>query len=120
MKGTIYMLAAALVLLVVAQPASAQRYSARLNSQTFTQITRVQPTYQVQVEYWFFDTTSYHWSTVFETTNFEDAWLMYDLLMLAKSQGSLIQFVPSDNPRYIPVDVRLRTVYPYYLSISWW
>lgn len=68
-------------------------------------------TYKVQVEYWFFDTDYYYWSTYFESDNYNDAKLVYDLLMHAKQDGQLNEVAANSYWRYIAVDVRLITVY---------
>jgi hypothetical protein len=64
-------------------------------------------TYKVQVEYWFFDTDYYYWSTVFQTSNQADAQFVYSLLLDAKEDGDLNAVAPSSYWRYIAVDVRL-------------
>ena len=66
-------------------------------------------TYEVQVEYWFFDTTSYHWSTIYSTNDKEDAEFVYNLLLVAKENGQLNRVAPNDYWRYIAVDVRMIT-----------
>ena len=68
-------------------------------------------TYQVQVEYWFFDTDYYFWSTVFESSNLNEAMLMYELLLVAQENGQLNEVVGASYGRYIAVDVRMITVY---------
>ena len=68
-------------------------------------------TYKVQVQYWFFDTDYYYWSTKLETTNQSDAQLLYGLLVWAKENGQLNAVVPNSYSRYIAVDVRMRVEY---------
>lgn len=67
--------------------------------------------YKVQVEYWFFDTTHYHWSTYHETTNVGIANFVYAWLDSAKERGDLPIVAPNAYWRYIPVDVRMITTY---------
>ncbi|MFK7738545.1 MAG: hypothetical protein AB8B50_21145 [Pirellulaceae bacterium] len=67
--------------------------------------------YKVQVEYWFFDTDHYHWSTYYETTNPSTAGFVYLWLLDVKDRGDLPVVVPNAYWRYIPVDVRLITTY---------
>ena len=69
--------------------------------------------YKVQVEYWFFDTDYFRWSTVLETTSREEAEMVYELLVYAKEQNQLNRFAPSSYWRFIAVDVRMITVYEY-------
>lgn len=64
-------------------------------------------TYKVQVQYWFFDTDYYYWSTKFETTNYNDAKFVYDLLKAADDAGQLNSVAPASYWRYIAVDVRM-------------
>ena len=73
----------------------------------------LQKTYKVQVEYWFFDTDYYYWSTVFETNDLQDALLMYELLLIAKENHQLNEVAASSYGRYIAVDVRMITEYRY-------
>ena len=80
--------------------------------------------YKVEVQYWFFDTDHYHWSTKLETTNRSQASLYYFLLQLAKQQGTLNDVVPNSYWRYIAVDVRMTRefiwfpYYPYRLTLA--
>lgn len=67
--------------------------------------------YKVEVEYWFFDTDYSYWSTILETTDQQEAQLMYELLEYAHENGDLNSVVPNSYGRYIAVDVRLRTEY---------
>lgn len=67
--------------------------------------------YKVQVEYWFFDTDHYHWSTYYETTNAGTANFVYAWLLSAKDRGDLPIVAPNAYWRYIPVDVRLISTY---------
>lgn len=76
-------------------------------------ISIVTKTYKVQVEYWFFDTDYYYWSTVFETDNLQDAQFVYDLLLMAKEDGQLNSAAPNSYWRYFAVDVRMITEYHY-------
>lgn len=73
----------------------------------------VQTTYEVQVEYWFFDTDYYYWRTVFESSDLEEAQFVYQLLLLAKQNHQLNQAAPNEYWRYIAVDVRLVPKYHY-------
>lgn len=70
-------------------------------------------TYEVQVEYWFFDSDYYYWSTVYSTSDQEDAQFVYNLLLLAKQNGNLNAAAPNEYWRYIAVDVRLIVKYQY-------
>jgi hypothetical protein len=70
-------------------------------------------TYEVQVEYWFFDTDHYHWTTVFESDDLAEAQFVYGLLLVAKENGQLNEVVPNSYWRYIAVDVRMVTLYDY-------
>ena len=72
----------------------------------------ISPTYKVQVEYWFFDTDYYYWSTKMETQDYDAAVTYYNELMDAKEAGELNSVVPNSYWRYIAVDVRLIRVYP--------
>ncbi|MEW4528684.1 MAG: hypothetical protein ACF8PG_12415 [Maioricimonas sp. JB045] len=67
--------------------------------------------YKVEVEYWFFDTDYSYWSTILETTDRQEAQLMYELLEYAHENGDLNSVVPNSYGRYIAIDVRLRTEY---------
>ncbi len=64
-------------------------------------------TYEIQVEYWFFDTDYSYWKTMYSTTDQDDAQLMYDLLLIAKQNHQLNSVVPNEYWRYVAVDVRL-------------
>ncbi|MEQ8791221.1 MAG: hypothetical protein RIC55_33470 [Pirellulaceae bacterium] len=64
-------------------------------------------TYKVQVEYWFFDTDYSYWSTKYESTDYNDAQFVYELLQAADEEGVLNQVAPSTYWRYIAVDVRM-------------
>ena len=68
-------------------------------------------TYKVEVQYWFFDTDYYYWSTKLETSNYSDAQFLYGILLWAKENGQLNAVAPNSYWRYIAVDVRMRTVY---------
>ena len=70
-------------------------------------------TYKVQVQYWFFDTDYYYWSTVFETTDLADAEFVYQLLLAAHENGQLNEVAPNSYWRYMAVDVRMITEYHY-------
>jgi hypothetical protein len=82
-------------------------FSATAQSADAQRASYAQITYKIQVEYWFFDTESYHWSTVYETTDRDDALFVYNLLLLAKANGQLNQVAPNSYWRYIAVDVRM-------------
>ncbi|MCA9177780.1 MAG: hypothetical protein KDB14_25110 [Planctomycetales bacterium] len=84
---------------LLAAPASAEAQS-------------IGPRYVVEVEYWFFDTDYYYWSTKLDTTNYNDAVQLYEILQAADEAGVLNQVVPNSYWRYIAVDVRMRTVWP--------
>ena len=79
-----------------------------------------QATYKVQVEYWFFDTDYYYWSTVLETDNRQEAEFVYGLLLAAAEDNELNNVARNFNWRYIAVDVRLTTEYSYprYLTVE--
>jgi hypothetical protein len=99
---TLLLLAASTCTLAAsAQPARAQSFA------------YIQKTYKVQVEYWFLDTDYYFWSTFYETTDLEDAQLVYDLLVIADQNGLLNQAAPNSYSRYFAVDVRMITEYQY-------
>lgn len=68
-------------------------------------------TYKVQVQYHFFDTDYYYWSTVLETSNQSEAQMLYDILVWAKENNRLNQFAPHSYWRYLAVDVRMRVEY---------
>ena len=70
-------------------------------------------TYKVQVEYWFFDTDYYYWSTVHETADLAEALFIYDLLLAAKRNRELNEVAANSYGRYIAVDVRMITQYHY-------
>ncbi len=80
----------------------------------------VAATYKVQVEYWFFDTDNYYWSTVLETNNPNEAKFLYQILLTAKEDGTLNQVAAHSYWRYIAVDVRLIRQYarPRYQAIE--
>ncbi|QDU40335.1 hypothetical protein Mal4_46910 [Maioricimonas rarisocia] len=80
----------------------------------------LQCTYKVQVEYWFWDSNYSYWSTVLETTDQDEAQLMYDLLLYAKQNGNLNAVVPNLNWKYIAVDVRLKTECSFAIVPSFW
>ena len=66
-------------------------------------------TYKVQVKYWYFDSTSYYWETVYQSTNKAAAQSVYNNLVNAKAQGHLNQAAPHPyNRKYMAVDVRWR------------
>lgn len=64
--------------------------------------------WEVQIKYWYWDTTHSHWSTHLRTTNEPAARLTYQRLLRHKQAGRLNRVVPSINPRYMAVDVRLQ------------
>ena len=68
-------------------------------------------TYKVEVQYWFFDTDYYYWSTVLETDDYSEADFVYSLLLMAQEDGQLNQYAPHSYWRYFAVDVRMRTCY---------
>lgn len=72
--------------------------------------------YHVQVEYWFWDSDYYYWSTVYSTESAEAAQFVYAISQLAKDNGTLNQLWPSSNWKYIAMDVRLITVWKYVKS----
>lgn len=63
--------------------------------------------YKVQVEYWFWDSDSYHWEDFYISTNQSAANFVYAVLELAKDNGTLNQAAPNVNWKYFAVDVRL-------------
>lgn len=65
--------------------------------------------YEVQVEYWFFDTDYYYWGTVFSTKDLGDAQFVYGALLDAKANGNVNTAAPNSYWRYFAVDVRLIT-----------
>jgi hypothetical protein len=67
----------------------------------------------VQVEYWFFDTDAYYWSTYYESSDYDDALSMYLFLKEADELGILNSVAPNSYWRYIAVDVRMITEYNY-------
>lgn len=73
----------------------------------------IKKTYKVQVEYWFFDTDYYYWSTVFESDDQADAEFVFLLLQSAKDDGQLNAYAPNSYWRYFAVDVRLVVAYKY-------
>lgn len=75
-------------------------------------------TYKVQVEYWFFDTESYHWSTVFESSDQAEAQFVYNALLVAKQNGALNAAAPNSYWRYIAVDVRLVSAWTFHSTAS--
>lgn len=76
------------------------------------------PVYEVQVEYWFFDTTSYHWSTKLKTDDYALANSYYQALLIAKANGQLNSVVPNSYWRYIAVDVRMITRWEFVAIIT--
>ena len=101
LKTLPFLFAIAITGILVCQPksAAAQRYNA------------IKITYEVQVEYWFFDTDYYYWNTVFETSDRDEAEFVYHLLVMADNNGSLNQAAPHEYWRYFAVDVRMVTKY---------
>lgn len=87
----------ALVLLAAASPARAESGS----------IVTWEKVYKVQVEYWFWDSDSYHWEDFYTSTNPSAANFVFAILELAKEDGTLNQAAPSVNWKYFAVDVRL-------------
>ena len=69
--------------------------------------------HHVQVEYWFFDTDYYYWSTVYSSTNQQVANFVYAVSEMAMDNGTLNQLWPNDYWRYFAVDVRLITTWKY-------
>lgn len=86
-------------------------FSLSPGSATAQESVSITRTYKVQVQYWFFDTDYYYWSTKLETTNQSDAQFLYGLLVWAKENGQLNAVVPNSYWRYIAVDVRMRVEY---------
>ena len=86
----------------------------------------VSRTYKVQVEYWFFDTDYYYWSTKLETNSQAEAQFLRDVLQLAKENGQLNAVAPNSYWRYIAVDVRMVVKYdwnwmrPDYYELNPW
>lgn len=72
---------------------------------------QIPKTYKVQVQYWFFDTDYYYWSTKLETNNSSEANFLYQVLLWAKQNGELNAAAPSTYWRYIAVDVRMVVEY---------
>lgn len=72
----------------------------------------ISPTYKVQVEYWFFDTDYYYWSTKLETTDYQEAVEYFETLQDAQDEGMLNSVAPNSYWRYIAVDVRMTVSYP--------
>lgn len=72
----------------------------------------ISPVYKVQVEYWFFDTDYYYWSTKLETTDYQEALDYLETLQDAQDAGMLNSVVPNSYWRYIAVDVRMTVTYP--------
>ena len=91
---------------VVSRSASAQTSSS------------IPTTYKVQVEYWFWDSDYYHWSTVLETNSQTDALFMYDVLAWAHDAGDLNQVAPHNFWKYIAVDVRLVSSFNLYQGVK--
>ena len=83
-------------------------------------------TYKVQVQYWFFDTDYYYWSTKLETEDQAEAQFLYEVLLWAKENGQLNAVAPNSYWRYIAVDVRMVVEYdwdwlsPSYSELSPW
>ena len=75
-------------------------------------------TYKVEVQYWFFDTDYYYWSTKLETENRAEAEFLYELLLWAKENGQLNAAAPNSYWRYIAVDVRMVTVYDWNMLLE--
>lgn len=69
---------------------------------------QLQCTYEVQVEYWYWDSDYYYWKTVYSSNSQAEAQFVYDLLLFAKQEGKLNSFVPHDNWKFFPLDVRLK------------
>lgn len=63
--------------------------------------------YEIQVEYAHFNYDYSYWSTVYSTTDGPFAEWVYNRLLYIKSLGELDDAVPSSNPSFIAVDVRL-------------
>lgn len=65
-------------------------------------------TYQVQVKKEMWRNGNFYWSTEFESSDYEDAELMYELLLFALEAGEINQLLGSGFD-WIIVDVRLVT-----------
>jgi hypothetical protein len=81
-------------------------------------LTLLKATHKVEVQYWFWDTDYYYWSTKFESSDLDDAQFVYGLLFAAKQNGQLNQVAPNSNWKYFAVDVRLITEYHYPIQIE--
>lgn len=69
--------------------------------------------YQVQVEYWYWDTEYYGWSTVYRSESPQAAGFVYGVSQLALSNGTLNQLWPHSNWKFLAVDVRLISVWKF-------
>lgn len=67
--------------------------------------------YKVQVEYWYWDSESYHWEDFYVSTNYDAANFVFLVLDLARKMGTLNQAAPHVNWKFFAVDVRMIVVY---------
>lgn len=81
-------------------------------------LTLLKATHKVEVQYWFWDSEHYYWSTVFESSDLDDAQFVYGLLFAAKQNGQLNQVAPNSYWKYFAVDVRLTTKYHHPIQIG--
>ena len=69
------------------------------------------PVYKVQIQYHFFDSNYYHWTTVKTTSDYLDAVGTIFWLGVQRERGRFLEAADQLNPnvywRYIPVDCRL-------------
>ncbi|KAA5543572.1 hypothetical protein FYK55_10170 [Roseiconus nitratireducens] len=68
-------------------------------------------TYCVQVQWSFWRSGGSYWSTEYETSDLGDAQLVFNLFESAFENGTLCEILGCDVTSWVPVDVRLKTVY---------
>ncbi|MCC9600947.1 hypothetical protein LOC67_10245 [Stieleria sp. JC731] len=67
--------------------------------------------YCVQVEWYFWRSGGTYWATEFESTDLAEAELVYQLFDSAFENGTLCDILGCEITSWIPIDVRLKTVY---------
>ncbi len=67
--------------------------------------------YRVEVEWSLWKSGYSQWRTEFESSDYQEARLVYDLLVSARDNDELFDVLCDELESWVPVDVRMRTVY---------
>ncbi|OYP34163.1 hypothetical protein [Rhodopirellula sp. MGV] len=79
-------------------------------AQAQTSIPLYTTSYSVQVEWYFWRSGGTYWATEFESDNYVEAELIYELFDAALESGTLVEILGGNISSWIPIDVRLRTI----------